>query len=50
MDIEAIDFEDVLAWADGVVGALGTEHATKVPDVEARVAQAILAAAKSEQG
>lgn len=32
---------DVLAWADGVTGALGTEHAGKVTVVEARIAAAI---------
>ena len=35
------ELDDVLAWADGVRGALGSEHAAKVTAREARIAAAI---------
>ena len=33
---------DVIAWADGVSGALGTEYASRVTESEAKIADAIL--------
>lgn len=36
-----VSLDDVLSWADGIMGALGTEHAGKVTDEEARIAWAI---------
>ena len=40
--IEDIELDDVLAWADGIQGALGTEHASKVTHEEARISWAIV--------
>jgi len=42
-----VELDDVIAWADGILGALGTEHANKVTDEEARIAGAIMTASKS---
>lgn len=39
--LEDLTVEDVCAWADGVLGALGTEHSHKVTDREAEIAAAI---------
>jgi hypothetical protein len=38
-----ITLDDVLAWADGIAGALGTEHARRVTTAEEAIADAILA-------
>lgn len=38
---QSTELDDVLAWADGVRGVLGTEHAGKVTAREARIAAAI---------
>lgn len=38
---EDIKVDDVLAWADGIMGVLGTEHANTITDQEARIAWAI---------
>jgi len=35
------EIDDVIAWADGIMGALGTEHANKVTEQEARIADLI---------
>jgi hypothetical protein len=37
-----IELQDILDWADGVRAAYGTEHASKISEHEARVANAIL--------
>lgn len=39
-----VEIEDVYSWADGVLGALGTEYWYKVTDEEAVVACAIVEA------
>lgn len=47
--IEEPALADVLAWADGVRGALGTEHAAKVTDRELRIAHAIQTARGTDE-
>jgi len=42
-----VELEDVVSWADGILGALGTEHAHKVTDAEALIAGVVLKAFKS---
>ncbi|MCG8434395.1 MAG: hypothetical protein MJA83_10225 [Gammaproteobacteria bacterium] len=37
-----IEYDDVIAWADGVLGALGTEYADRVTDKEAELANLII--------
>jgi len=39
---DRIRIEDVIEWADGILGALGTEHSHKVTDREAVIATAII--------
>lgn len=39
-----VGLDDVLAWADGIMGAQGTEYASRVTDEEALVAHAIFEA------
>ncbi|HEX6992401.1 MAG TPA: hypothetical protein VF151_10965 [Gemmatimonadales bacterium] len=34
--------EDVIAWADGIRGAMGSEHASRVTKTEAELSQVIL--------
>lgn len=39
-----VELQDVIDWADGVAGALGTEYASRVTDTEAAVAMGVKAA------
>ena len=37
---------EIIAWADGVIAAFGTEHAGRITPTEARIAAAILGAVR----
>ena len=39
--------DEIIDWADGILGALGTEHAHKVTEMEAVIAGAVMKASKS---
>jgi hypothetical protein len=45
--LESLTAEEVIAWADGIHSALGTEYAARVTEQEAILAHAILLASGS---
>lgn len=47
INIEDINIDDIVAWADGVQGALGTEHANRVTEREAAASRAVMTAIAS---
>lgn len=47
--LEEITIDDLVSWADGVMGALGTEYAQRVTDLEIEIAYLILFAVKKNK-
>lgn len=47
INIEDINIDDIVAWADGVQGALGTEYADRVTEMEAAASRAVMTAIAS---